>query len=169
MFYEKLKEHRRQLGLSQDQLAKRLNVSGDTIEQWESGLSMPDLENVMKLSDLFQVSIDYLLRDRKSNSEFSYYTRLKEEKKTLSKNKIISLGVFALSVMCFLTLLVISFLEPILYVGNNDQTYRGFIAYYLAYQEFATVVIFAFITLISSVTYLILPEEKWINLFRKKK
>jgi transcriptional regulator with XRE-family HTH domain len=74
MFYEKLRELRKQNNYSQEELANLLDISRQSVSKWESGISMPDLENVIKISDLFGVSIDYLLKDRKSDSDFNYYT-----------------------------------------------------------------------------------------------
>ena len=62
-FGEKLKFLRKQSGLSQEQLAERLEVSRQAISKWELGSSLPDTENVIQLGRLFQVSLDYLLDD----------------------------------------------------------------------------------------------------------
>lgn len=62
-FAEKLQTLRRTKGMSQEQLAEQLNVSRQAISKWELGESMPDTENVIRLSKLFNVSIDYLLND----------------------------------------------------------------------------------------------------------
>ena len=57
----RLKEIRRQFGLSQLELAKRLRVSRSTIAMWETGGSNPDNEALMRISSIFDVSVDYLL------------------------------------------------------------------------------------------------------------
>ena len=49
--------------MSQEELAEKLGVSRQAISKWEGMLSMPDLQNVLKISDLFNVSTDYLLKD----------------------------------------------------------------------------------------------------------
>lgn len=60
---EKLKEARRQSGLSQEQLAEKLSVSRSAIAKWESGKGMPDVENLKATAKLLNVSVDYLLND----------------------------------------------------------------------------------------------------------
>lgn len=60
---EKLKEARRQSGLSQEQLAEKLSVSRSAIAKWESGKGMPDVENLKAIAKLLNVSVDYLLND----------------------------------------------------------------------------------------------------------
>ena len=169
MFYEKLKENREKLGISQEELASRLDISKQTVQKWESGISMPDLENIIKLSEIFNVSIDYLLKDRKAETDFSYYTVVKADKKTLSKHKIISLSIFTLAMLSSLTLLAISLVEPIIYLNvENGTEYRGFMAYYFTFSEFKTVAIFTLIVLISSSIALFVQEDKLFKLFHKK-
>ena len=56
-----IKKHRMQLGLTQQELAQRLFVSGQAISKWESGQSVPDLANLTALSEIFYKSVDELL------------------------------------------------------------------------------------------------------------
>ena len=58
---EKLKSARKSIGLTQEQLAKKLLVSRQAITKWEAGKGMPDIGNLKRLSRLLNVSMDYLL------------------------------------------------------------------------------------------------------------
>ena len=60
---EKILKLRKQNGLSQEELASKLNVSRQAVSRWELGSTQPDAPNLLKLSDLFGVSIDWLLRE----------------------------------------------------------------------------------------------------------
>lgn len=51
--------------LTQEQLADKIYVSRQTVSKWERGESLPDLENIIILSDLYDISIDQLLRGAK--------------------------------------------------------------------------------------------------------
>ena len=62
-FNEKLLSLRRKAGLSQEELAEKLDVSRQAVSRWEMGETMPDAQNLIMLSDIFGVSVDYLLRD----------------------------------------------------------------------------------------------------------
>lgn len=62
-FSEKLAKLRRRQGMSQEQLADRLDVTRQSVSKWESGAAMPELGKLTALSELFQVSLDYLLKD----------------------------------------------------------------------------------------------------------
>lgn len=60
---EKIIKLRKQNGWSQEDLAVRLNVSRQSVSKWESMASIPDLDKIVKLSQIFGVSTDYLLKD----------------------------------------------------------------------------------------------------------
>ncbi|MCH1624555.1 helix-turn-helix domain-containing protein [Fredinandcohnia quinoae] len=61
-FAEKLKKERKQKGWSQEELAEKLFVSRQSVSKWENGQNYPSIEIIIKLSDLFGVTIDELLR-----------------------------------------------------------------------------------------------------------
>lgn len=63
-FHIKLYNLRKQKGLSQEELANRLNVSRQTISKWEIGDSTPDMENLIAISDMFEISLDELVMDK---------------------------------------------------------------------------------------------------------
>ena len=64
---EKIIKLRKQNGWSQEELAAKLNVSRQSVSKWESGASIPDLNKIIKLSEIFAVSTDYLLKDEIEN------------------------------------------------------------------------------------------------------
>lgn len=68
-FNEKLFSLRRKSGFSQEELAEKLNVSRQAVSRWEIGETLPDAKNLLELSDIFGVSIDYLLRDENQADE----------------------------------------------------------------------------------------------------
>lgn len=60
---EKIFAGRTRLGLSQEELAQRLEVSRQSVSKWETGQSVPDLDRLIKLADLFGVTLDELARE----------------------------------------------------------------------------------------------------------
>jgi transcriptional regulator with XRE-family HTH domain len=60
---EKLYGLRKRSGLSQEQLAEQLGVSRQAISKWESGVSVPESDKLVAISDYFEVSVDYLLKE----------------------------------------------------------------------------------------------------------
>ena len=60
---------RKQAGLSQQDLAERLHVSRQAVSRWESGESMPTVDNLLYLSSIFGVSVDFLLKGDEAHPE----------------------------------------------------------------------------------------------------
>ncbi|MDE7432459.1 MAG: helix-turn-helix domain-containing protein [Lachnospiraceae bacterium] len=60
-FHKKLYELRKKNGLSQEELAGKLNVTRQTISKWELGESTPDMEKLVMLGDYFNISLDELV------------------------------------------------------------------------------------------------------------
>lgn len=69
MFAENLKTLRKAKGLSQEELAIRLNVVRQTISKWEKGLSVPDADLLIRLADIFEVSVSELLGAKIENEK----------------------------------------------------------------------------------------------------
>ena len=62
IFSEKLLTLRKAKGITQEQLAEKLDVTRQSISKWESGQSVPELEKIVALSTVFDVSTDCLLK-----------------------------------------------------------------------------------------------------------
>ena len=60
---EKIMQLRKKNGWSQEELAGRLGVSRQSVSKWESAMSIPDLDKILQMSEVFEVSTDYLLKD----------------------------------------------------------------------------------------------------------
>lgn len=61
-FNEKLIEIRKKQGLSQEELGMELQVSRQTISKWETGKSLPDIVSIIRMSELYDLSLDELLK-----------------------------------------------------------------------------------------------------------
>jgi len=64
---EKIMNLRKKNGWSQEELAEKLNISRQSVSKWESGASIPDIDKIISMSSLFDVSTDYLLKDELEN------------------------------------------------------------------------------------------------------
>ena len=60
---DKIIELRKQAGMSQEELAEKMNVSRQSVSKWEGAQSVPDLNRILQLSEIFGVSTDTLLKD----------------------------------------------------------------------------------------------------------
>ena len=69
IFADKLILLRKKAGWSQEELADQMNVTRQSVSKWEGAQSVPDLEKMLRLSELFGVSTDYLLKDEIEEAE----------------------------------------------------------------------------------------------------
>ena len=85
----KLKEARMRTEFTQEQVSDAIGVSRQTISNWENEKSYPDIVSVIKLSDLYDVSLDYLLKGKETKPMLSYMDYLEESTNTVkSKQKL---------------------------------------------------------------------------------
>lgn len=69
VFAEQLKQARQAKNLSQEDLATKLYLSRQSISKWETGESSPDLDNLVKLVDILEISLDELVLGKKQEPE----------------------------------------------------------------------------------------------------
>ena len=121
-FNNKLYELRKQKGFSQEELANRLNVSRQTISKWEVGESTPDMEKLVAISDLFEISLDELVLDKEEETipvaseqivKSELYSDIKEhvltednKKKTRKGLKILAIGFGVFVLIDILTFII---------------------------------------------------------------
>lgn len=60
--YQQIKKYRKLCNFSQEELAEKIYVSRQTISNWENGKSYPDIDNLLRLSSLFEISLDTLIK-----------------------------------------------------------------------------------------------------------
>lgn len=63
-FSDKLQILRKNKGLTQEELADKLNISRAAVAKWEAGQSYPDIMNLIQLSEMMNVTVDYLVKDQ---------------------------------------------------------------------------------------------------------
>ncbi len=82
---EKIAKHRKELNMTQEQLADTLEVSRQSVSKWESNLAFPETDKLVLLSRLFSCTVDYLLKDELNTPERQTETIL-QSVKTSTKN-----------------------------------------------------------------------------------
>ena len=92
-FNNKLYELRKQKGLSQEELANRLNVSRQTVSKWEVGESSPDMEKLVAISEFFDISLDELVLDKSLKKEDIKEHVLTEDNKKKAKKGLKIAGI----------------------------------------------------------------------------
>lgn len=93
---EKLKEARQKSGMSQDQVAEKIMVSRVTVSHWENGKSLPDIVSLISLSDLYNISLDELVKGDSKMTE-----KVKNDAKDANNNKrlISVIGILVIAVL----------------------------------------------------------------------
>ena len=105
------------MGLSQEGLAERLEVSRQSVSKWETGMAVPDLERLMGLCDVFDVTLDALTGrvERKGSDKVTAFTPLVVPQ-PVPQAKIIGYILLVLSLMGGLMLLLFHQVELLLMV-----------------------------------------------------
>ncbi len=107
MLSENIKTIRKQRGMTQDELAVRLNVVRQTVSKWEKGLSVPDAELLKKLADTLETEVSTLLgvsvtAEENTNEIAEQLSRINEQlaNKTRNTRKIWTIiGIIALAIV----------------------------------------------------------------------
>ena len=116
---KKLKDARMKSGFTQENVAEKINVSRQTISNWENEKSYPDIINVIELSNLYSISLDDLLKgDREMMEHLEECTNV-----VRSTRKLI--GAIILNVITVILLITLSMFLP-------DKSFYLFVVFCLA-------------------------------------
>lgn len=123
---------RKSNGMSQENLAEKLDVSRQAISRWESGAAMPDANNILQLSKLFDVTTDYLLNDDyQSDNDLPKVKEVQNDNLGQIMIYLVTLEVMIL-LMQFMTTFILqnvffaflSFLPFVAAIGGFEYTYQ---------------------------------------------
>ena len=103
---KKLQNARIEAGLTQEKAAEKINVSRQTISNWENEKSYPDIISVIALSDLYSVSLDELLKGDQKMAE-----HLEESTNVVKSNKKLT-GAILLNIILMILLIALNMLLP---------------------------------------------------------
>lgn len=107
-FEEKILALRKSNNLTQEELAEKLNVSRQSVSKWESGQAVPDLDKILALSAVFNVTTDYLLKASEID-DLSVKTEIleKQQKQILmmehKRRKVLNCVMYALAIYLIYT------------------------------------------------------------------
>ena len=95
-FNEKLIKMRKEKGLSQEALGEKLDVARQTISKWELGETTPEMDKLVKLSELFEISLDELIKD---DSEISVAEDTNNNLNNTNSQKLAGIVIIILKVI----------------------------------------------------------------------
>lgn len=123
IFADKLIRLRKKSGMSQEEFAEKMNVSRQAVSKWESAQSIPDLERILKIADMFGVTTDYLLKDEIEEEVFSEKDHFEKTKKiTLEQaNEYLALRKKAAPRIALATFMCIVSVIPLLMLAGAAE------------------------------------------------
>lgn len=123
---KKITEERKKKGWSQEDLADKLGISRQAVSKWESSSSVPDLQKVVLMADLFEVSTDYLLKDNEytdekleQKEEELYRLTLEEANSFLEMKQNASLWIANATSICILSPVLLILLSSLTQSPNR--------------------------------------------------
>lgn len=167
----KLKQARNEKGLTQEQAAELLNVSRQTISNWENNKSYPDIISVINMSDIYAVSLDHLLKEEKTVKQ-TYREFLEESTNTVKAKR--NLGKIILLSTYFIVW-VAAMLVFWLFKGPETEmlgvAFRWILLPLLLLAATATVAKNAYwgkgnwlCVIAAAITFLTIPSTAWVQM-----
>ena len=141
---DKIIRLRKRNGWSQEELAEKMGVSRQAVSKWESAQTVPDLEKILMLGDLFGVTTDYLLKDEIESEEFTSggedlavrRLTLAEANEYLAQRKTASVRMAAATFLCIISVIPLLILgamaeNPSCGISENAAGAAGLIVLFL--------------------------------------
>lgn len=110
-----IKHYRNEKGLSQEELAERVYVTRQTISNWENNKNYPDINSIVLLSEVFEISIDNLIKGD-----------LEQMKKEINSEEVKKLNFYSWMVAIIFLIAIISLIPMLKFIGLY-----GFIPYFI--------------------------------------
>jgi len=133
---ERIKNYRKNVGLSQEGLAEKMNVSRQAITKWENDNGVPDIDNLISLSKVMGISLDELVMGEKE-SDITYIK--KEVADQRNRNSVL----YLVAAFCFLIADVAWLISLILNIFNGNEVVAIINGITIILCIFATVVYFS--------------------------
>ena len=131
---EKIFKLRKANGLSQDELADKINVSRQAISKWETDQSVPELDNILALAKVFNLTTDYLLQPNVTDDLILKTAMLEKQQQEIiqkqhkrSKWQFLVISCMSAIVVMFILMLIGSYLSiPDFFSFDVDSFYNDF-------------------------------------------
>lgn len=124
-FSDQIKALRKEKNLTQEEFAKKLNVSRQAVSNWENNRNLPDLEMLIQISSIFDISLDELiLGDRKMNKMTEKLIKDTDENRKVKYNMITAVsgaGLMLIGFLCFVIKM-----SSVEYVDKNGILHENF-------------------------------------------
>lgn len=121
-FNEKLVMLRKQNNLSQEQLAEQLNVARQTVSKWELGETTPEMDKLIKMSEIFKISLDELMKEETQGETVNDPNNTNSQKLAGMTIKILKgIGIFFIIIVIMYIILIVAGLVAFNRIGNDSK------------------------------------------------
>ena len=129
-FSEKLMNLRKSKGMSQEELASKLNVTRQSVSKWKLDQTTPDMNKLIEIAKLFEISLDELINDiETSNTENTY-----KESAVEKNNKKISISILIIGIILSIILCGVGWIRQNNATKTNEKSYND--AYALSEKNY---------------------------------
>ena len=111
---ERIKRYRQMQGLSQEELAEKINVSRQAITKWENDNGIPDIDNLIALSKIMGITLDELVMGEKEEDALLFKKEVANQRTKNYRRYLISAICFSFAVVCWVISCVLNI------VNGND-------------------------------------------------
>ena len=121
-FNQKIVMLRKQNNLSQEQLAEQLNVARQTVSKWELGETTPEMDKLIKMSEIFKISLDELMKEETQWETVNDPNNTNSQKLAGMTIKILKgIGIFFIIIVIMYIILIVAGLVAFNRTGNDSK------------------------------------------------
>lgn len=170
MLNENIKSLRKSNGLSQEQLANEMHVVRQTVSKWERGLSVPDSDSLIKLSEILHTSVSVLLGENVEETQQTELDKISEKLEEINlqffENKQKKIKIYrnifiALDVLIVIVFIVLFFLKSSYLQWDTTDSNTMVMKFILQSLEWAFVRVAPLIFVICTVCAYIFNKKLW--------
>ncbi len=131
---ERIRELRKKHGLSQEQLADKLNVSRQAVQKWEANVNEPNIDTIKCIACYFNVDYEYLLNGKAPESPLNV---LENEKKDLNSNEVKKpyLSLYYILLVVSTLILILCFIWSLIDKRSHPTLGQGFYVWYIPFYS----------------------------------
>ena len=108
---ERIKRYRQMQGLSQEELAEKINVSRQAITKWENDNGIPDIDNLIALSKIMGITLDELVMGEKEEDALLFKKKVANQRTKNYRYYLISVIGFSFAVVCWVISCVLNIVK----------------------------------------------------------
>lgn len=148
-FCEKLQNLRKEKGMTQEELAEKLNISRQAVSKWESNQTMPETDKIIQIANLFDVSLDYLLKNEEEKENKDHLINNTTQLKKHNEIFITQIVIFIMGLVGVISFYIAYILLPVNSIAEKSiHSFEDFLNRYDIKMIFLICFLFSFLGLL---------------------